>query len=457
MNSVRTTHPRPSQNWSGNVTFKPAKVVHPKTIAELQKVISENKKIRVVGSKHSFNKIADTDDTWIDLSSLNLPMTFPSASEVEVPAAMPLHELNSRLADAGRALASIGDIDEQHVGGLIATGTHGSGLAFGTMSDLVTAVKLVSGRGCFLKPRKGRVLAAARTHLGAFGALVSVTLQTCPAHNLERRRSVMPIAKVLTPEFMRAHDHTQLFYFPFTEGMYVRTLHRTNRPVSSWWTLGPGRWIESVKENGLVKLLLYPVKWFPTLTPWLMQCMQSMLDETNDVAPSCTQMTSVRTMKYHELEMALDLEHMPAAFAEVRNIIESLAKREPASGRFYAHLPVTIRAVKGRGNNFLSPTLGRDTVYISVTSRVGFKHYELYFKEVEEVLSKRFNARPHWGKHQWINPVGLYKEAERFRRVCRKLDPEGKFRNEFVESKIFAASASASATAASPASQPATV
>ena len=430
--------PPPSENWAGNVQFRPSRLRQPRTIAELSAAVRESGKIRVVGSRHSFNAIAATAGTWLDLSELDVPVTFHSPMAVEVPAAMTLGEVNERLARRGLALASIGDIDHQQIGGLIATATHGSGLEWGTMSDLVTAVKLVNGRGELVDITGGTELAAARTHLGALGAVVSVTLQTCPAHHLERRRMIRPVDEVLTPEFFHAHTHAQLFHLPFTEGMIVRTLDRTDRPAAS----GLGRYlrrrIEAFKENCGVELLFAfaGAERDPARIPALMRRMQRQIGEVHDVAPSDVQMTSVRTLKYHELEMALDLRDVRAAFEEVRKTIDSLSQLEPAAERFFAHLPVTIRAVKGMGDNLLSPTLGRDTAYVSVASRQGFKGYERYFQAVESRLGARFGARPHWAKRHWINPVSLYPGAAEFRRVCQAFDPDGKFRNRFIESRL---------------------
>lgn len=430
--------PRPSENWAGNVRFRPSRLLRPRTIAELSAAIQASQRIRVVGSRHSFNAIAATDGTWLDLSRLDVSVTFHSPTAVEVPAAMTLREVNERLARRGLALASIGDIDHQQVGGLIATGTHGSGLEWGTMSDFVTAVKLVDGRGKLVELTGGAELAAARTHLGALGAVVSVTLQVCPAHNLERRRMLRPVDEVLTPEFFRAHAHAQLFHLPFTEGMIVRTLDRTDRPPASALVRRLRRGIEAFKENCAVELAFafFGADREPARIPALMRFLQRQIGAVDDVGPSDFQMTSVRTLKYHELEMALDLAHVRAAFDEVKLVIESLSRLEPAAGRYYAHLPVTIRAVKGVGDNLLSPTLGRDTAYLSVTSRPGFVGYERYFRAVESVLGARFGARPHWAKRHWINPGPLYPGAAEFRRVCGEFDPEGKFRNAFVTSRL---------------------
>lgn len=428
-----------STNWAGNVLFHPTTVARPRTIGELSALVRSSEKIRVVGSRHSFNEIAATYGTWLDLTSLEVPMTIHSERAVEVPAAMKLCEVNERLAHRGLALASIGEIDQQQIGGLIATGTHGSGLKWGTMSDMVSAMKIVNGQGELVEVSGGAELAAARTHLGALGVVVTVTLQTCLAHNLERRRTMMPIEEALDPHFMAQHDHAQLFYFPFTAGMFVRTLNRTDRAASSGLKLSLGRYVESFKENCGVDLLfaLYRAKRNPARIPGLMQLIKDQLKESTDVASSFIQMTSVRTLKYHELEMALDLAKLPAAFAEVRGIIESMAKLEPPYTRFYAHLPVTIRAVKGSENNLMSPSLGRDTAYLSVTSRTDFNGYDRYFDAVEKALISGFAARPHWGKRQEINPAALYPRADAFRAVCELFDPEGKFRNEFIESRLF--------------------
>ena len=53
-----------------------------------------------------------------------------------------------------------------------------------------------------------------------------------------------------------------------------------------------------------------------------------------------------------------------------------------------------------------------------------------------------FAARPHWGKIFIMDRAVLetrYPEMERFRELAQRMDPEGKFRNEFLERNVFGA------------------
>ena len=47
----------------------------------------------------------------------------------------------------GLALENVGDIDVQTVAGATATGTHGTGLAFGNLSSTIVALRVIDGTG----------------------------------------------------------------------------------------------------------------------------------------------------------------------------------------------------------------------------------------------------------------------------------------------------------------------
>src|SRR5262249_50895696 len=143
--------------------------------------------------------------------------------------------------------------------------------------------------------------------------------------------------------------------------------------------------------------------------------------------PCYQMMVSRRTLRYHECEMAVGLEHLRPAFEEIQSVIAELASRRDEPRRYYAHMPVTVRVVKGVGDNLLSPTLGRDTAYLSVTSHTSFRSYEEYFRLVESRLREKFRARPHWGKRYWQNPIAMYENASRFLAVRKAMDPSEKF------------------------------
>jgi len=51
-----------------------------------------------------------------------------------------------------------------------------------------------------------------------------------------------------------------------------------------------------------------------------------------------------------------------------------------------------------------------------------------------------FAPRPHWGKIFTLKPAVLQSRIEKladFKKIMEKHDPEGKFRNEFIETNLF--------------------
>ena len=58
-------------NWAGNITYA-AKTVHtPQTLDELRAVVTGSRKLRALGSRHSFNTIADTDEDLVSMRAFN--------------------------------------------------------------------------------------------------------------------------------------------------------------------------------------------------------------------------------------------------------------------------------------------------------------------------------------------------------------------------------------------------
>ena len=55
-------------NWAGNIEFTADEVVSPQTEAELQDIVRNAKgQVKVAGTRHCFNDIADTPGTQISL------------------------------------------------------------------------------------------------------------------------------------------------------------------------------------------------------------------------------------------------------------------------------------------------------------------------------------------------------------------------------------------------------
>src|SRR5699024_4543763 len=77
------------------------------------------------------------------------------------------------------SMINLGDIDVQTVAGAIATGTHGTGAAFGGLATQVVAVEMVTASGDLVTcstDRNPRLFEAARLSLGAVGVITAMTL-----------------------------------------------------------------------------------------------------------------------------------------------------------------------------------------------------------------------------------------------------------------------------------------
>ena len=93
-----------------------------------------------------------------------------------------------------------------------------------------------------------------------------------------------------------------------------------------------------------------------------------------------------------------------------------------------------IRAVAADGL-WLSTAYARDSVAFHFTWSPDAAAVAPVLAAVEERLMP-LGARPHWGKVFSASPetvIGLYEHADDFRRLMARHDPDGVFRNPFLD------------------------
>ncbi|MEP6762441.1 MAG: FAD-binding protein, partial [Sporichthyaceae bacterium] len=122
-------------NWAGNIAYRAAHLHSPTTIEELQSIVAGSRRIRPLGTRHSFNRVADTDGDQVSVA--RLPQLLEVDAEertVTIAAGMRYGELAVPLHDRGWALANLGSLPHISVAGAVATGTHGSGERNGSLA-----------------------------------------------------------------------------------------------------------------------------------------------------------------------------------------------------------------------------------------------------------------------------------------------------------------------------------
>jgi xylitol oxidase len=108
-------------NWAGNVTFGAERVLRPRSVGEVQQIVSAADRIRAVGTGHSFNRIADTDGAMVSLALLPPSVEVDSSTRsVRVSAGLRYGELGPALRTAGLALPNTGSLPHISVAGAVA-------------------------------------------------------------------------------------------------------------------------------------------------------------------------------------------------------------------------------------------------------------------------------------------------------------------------------------------------
>ncbi|GAA4677295.1 D-arabinono-1,4-lactone oxidase [Pseudonocardia yuanmonensis] len=418
-------------NWAGNQRTRPVRVVEARDAGEVASAVKaaarEGLRVKALGSGHSFTGIGLPDGVAVRPPAD--PRLTLDGDLVTVPAGVRLRVLNALLWQHGRALPNLGDVDAQTISGAISTGTHGTGARYRGIAAQVRGLEMVLADGSVLRctaEENGDVLHAARVGLGALGVLTSVTLETVPAFRLHAVERAVPLAEVLDglDELAAANDHVEFYWFPHTQ---IAVLKRNNRTEAD----GPRRarvteWVgdELLGNAGFATACGLGAR-VPALVPRLNRLMAGRMAAPEYVDRSYRVFCSPRRVRFLEMEYAVPREALGEAFAGLRTAAARHAQE--------VTVPVEVRITAG-DDIPLSTAVGRDTAYLAVHVARGRPH-EAYFGAVEAVMTA-LAGRPHWGKLHSRTAAqlrGLYPGFDAFVALRDRLDPEGRFRNAYLD------------------------
>jgi FAD-linked oxidoreductase len=422
------------RNWAGDQACTPFERVRPADREELAAVVvaaaAAERRISVVASGHSFTETAMTDGTMIDAGALSGVLEADRSSRlVKVGAGTVLADLNERLYELGLAMENLGDIDRQTVAGAISTGTHGTGAKLRNISSQVVAMELVLADGSVRElTAEGdpELLRAARVSIGALGAICSVTLRCVPAFTLHRVDKPAPREEVFESfqERADAHEHFELFTFPYADSALVLERNPTDGPPRP-----RGRTAaflnDVVLENWALGAVSAAGKAMPRAIPSLSRFAARLASGSTSIDRSDRIFANERRVRFTEMEYGVPREHGPEA---ARRVIEWIR-----SNRYPVFFPIEMRVTAG-DDALLSPSHARDTTYIAVHQYRGMK-WRPYFEAVEAIMNE-YGGRPHWGKRHFQTAATLAERYPRwadFQAAREQLDPGRAFTNEYAE------------------------
>src|SRR5699024_6407609 len=145
-------------------------------------------RLRPLGTRHSFNEIADTTGDLVSVERLPDEVSIdPVGQTVTAAAGMRYGDLAARLHTQGFALHNLGSLPHICLAGACATGTHGSGPANGNLATAVSAIELVRADGELVWLRRGdEAFGGAVLNLGALGVATALTLDLQPAYEVRQ-------------------------------------------------------------------------------------------------------------------------------------------------------------------------------------------------------------------------------------------------------------------------------
>ena len=173
-------------NWAGNVRFQPRRLHRPRSMEELRRALQGSDRVRVVGSAHSFNRVADTEGVLIDLAEMPRGLDVDSAGRrARVSGGWTYGELCPRLHAAGWALENLASLPHISVPGACATATHGSGRRLGCLAAQIDEVELLTADAELVTVASDDDrFPAAAVSLGALGVVTGLTLRLRPAFSM---------------------------------------------------------------------------------------------------------------------------------------------------------------------------------------------------------------------------------------------------------------------------------
>lgn len=412
------------RNWSGVQHAYPAARLAPKDEDQLAAALrAAPSPIRPVGAGHSFTALAPTDGALISLDTLAGIVGW-DGDEAIVRAGTRLGALGPMLAEKGRALASLPDINKQSLGGALGTATHGTGAMIQALHGGVTGLRLVTPSGKVIDAdaqRNAEVFQAARVSLGALGVITQARIKTSANRRLRRHVWLEPFEDALAKaeERWAQHRNFEFYAVPFTDLAINISHDETDDPAQPRGPDQDTAFLQSLR--GLRNLLGFA-------TPLRKAAARALLSTAKPetaVDEGWKLLSTERPVRFNEMEFHLPVESQLTALAEVVRVIE---KERPD-----VFFPIEARRIAS-DDAWLSPFQGgpRGSVAVHAYYRDDFA----FLYQLVEPIFRRHDGRPHWGKLHTLNGgqlEAIYPRWNDFLEVRQALDPDGRMLNPYLK------------------------
>ena len=413
-------------NWAKNYSYGAADFVRPSRIEEVQEIVASSNKVHALGSRHSFNSLPDTSGTLISLDRIDDDFVIDEAAQtVRVSGGVRYGELARFLSAKGYALANLASLPHISIAGATATATHGSGNGNQNLSAAIESIELITATGDIRVFNRGDAgFDGAAVSIGALGIAARLTLRIEP--NFDVAVSVYEGLAWATLQV----DFEAIMGSAYSVSCFV---DYSADHVEQLWTK---RRVDDPRTPGATSPFAGGVSATVRRHP---------LPGVD--AEACTEQLGIAG-NWSDRLSHFRLDFTPSNGEEIQS--EYLLPR--------VHASAAIEALRGLGDQ-IAPllqvseirTIAKDSLWLSSAYEadiVGFhftwkklqREVEALLPDIEAALAP-FAARPHWGKVFTLDAAAiapLYPRFDDFIALATQLDPEQKFRNDFLARHVFA-------------------
>lgn len=420
-------------NWSGGVSCKPRDIIAPKDEVELAAALRQAQgPVRVPGTGHSFTPLNATDGTIVDLAAFTgIRGMDPGCEIATIAAGTPIWDAGPALCSLGYGFKNQGDIDRQTLGGVVSTGTHGTGRTLGSFSADVAGFRLMLADGELVDctPTENAALfEAGRLSLGLFGVLTEISMRVRAAYKLIEKNFLLAADEALAQlqVLVDTNRHFEFFWFPYASNVVCKTLNETTEPApeprSSDDMFKRGE--RSGTEARIFSLINEGLPYAPFLLGPAHRLFSQLMPGPGRVRWSHESFPSPRVVRFNEMEYAVPFERAADC---LREIVEAIRERRINTG-----FPIEFRTVAA-DDVWLSPFYQRPSATIAVHQYHRVDTTKLF--AVCETIFRKYDGRPHWGKRH-TRSTGelewLYPKFRDFVALRRRVDPTDKFLNAYL-------------------------
>jgi alditol oxidase len=416
------------RNWAGNIEYSTDRVQTSTSLAQVQDYVKTQPKLKVLGTRHCFNNIADSKDGFLSLKPMDEVISLdPAKRTVTVAGGITYGQLCPYLDGKGFALHNLASLPHISVAGACSTATHGSGQRNGNLATAASGLEVATADGTIVnlsRERDGETFNGAVVGLGALGVITRVILDIQPRFMMRQYvYEDLPLREL--KEHFDAIESSGYSVSLFTDWQKQR--------INAVWIksrIEEGQEFHASPEFYGAKLAtrnLHPI--------------------TALSAENCTEQMGVPGPWYERLPH-FRMGFTPSAGKELQSeyfvprqqAVEAILAVEKLHDQVSPSLLITEIRTIAADHLWMSPCYEQDCVTIHFTWKPDWPAVSKLLPVIERELAP-FNARPHWGKLFTTSPAELksiYKKMPEFVELSRRYDPQGKFRNEYLNRIIFA-------------------